>query len=374
MSRKGIFIMFDFIPAYIYSTVFFNSLLLIVIATFFKILRTNRLGESNYEVNNFLGITLVVFVTLYIGYRPISYHFGDMLSYAHNFNIKKYGINDILNNNQSDLLFDLFTILCVKIFTPQQYFFIISILYVVPLYIASKKLFKEQWVLGFLMLITTMSFWSYGTNGIRNGLATSIFVLAISLKRNYLTLILILASVAIHRSMALTALAYFITIFINKPSYFLKFWFACIPISLIAGSTIEQYLISIDFFANDRIVSYLGNNRQNIDYNVGFRWDFLLYSSVGVFAGWYFIFKLKVRDRLYYRLFNIYLFANAFWILIIRAPFSNRFAYLSWFLISIVLIYPLLKFQVIKKQPQIVGQILLVNFAFTYILTTILGK
>ena len=37
----------------------------------------------------------------------------------------------------------------------------------------------------------------------------------------------------------------------------------------------------------------------------------------------------------------MYILANTFWILVIRANFSDRFAYLSWFIYSAVLIYPL---------------------------------
>ena len=39
----------------------------------------------------------------------------------------------------------------------------------------------------------------------------------------------------------------------------------------------------------------------------------------------------------------IYLTANAFWILVIRSSFSNRFAYLSWFLMAIIIFYPFFK-------------------------------
>ncbi|MBA4135207.1 MAG: hypothetical protein C0525_10825, partial [Flavobacterium sp.] len=101
---------------------------------------------------------------------------------------------------------------------------------------------------------------------------------------------------------------------------------------------------------------------------VGFRWDFLLYSISGVFTGLYFIFKKEFEDEFYKRLINLYLMTNAFWILVIRANFSNRFAYLSWFLLGVVIIYPFLKRVFFKEQHQIIGKIILAYFLFTYVL------
>ena len=72
------------------------------------------------------------------------------------------------------------------------------------------------------------------------------------------------------------------------------------------------------------------------------------------------------------RLFNIYLFANAFWILVIRANFSNRFAFLSWFLLALVICYPWLKFYFEKNQHRKLGMIMLAYFGFTYLMNIIL--
>src|SRR5690606_39264861 len=97
---------------------------------------------------------------------------------------------------------------------------------------------------------------------------------------------------------------------------------------------------------------YLAEGSELLDHEVktGFRWDFLLYSGLGTFAGWYFIVKRKYEDQFYQWLFHAFLFANAVWILVIRANFSNRFAYLSWFMLGIVIIYPMLKMKFFHDQ------------------------
>jgi surface polysaccharide O-acyltransferase-like enzyme len=67
-------------------------------------------------------------------------------------------------------------------------------------------------------------------------------------------------------------------------------------------------------------------------------------------------------------------FANAFWILVIRANFSNRFAYLSWFMMALVIIYPLLKKEMIKNQYKVLAKVMLIYFAFTFLMNVILAK
>jgi hypothetical protein len=67
-------------------------------------------------------------------------------------------------------------------------------------------------------------------------------------------------------------------------------------------------------------------------------------------------------------------FANAFWILVIRANFSNRFAYLSWFMMALVIIYPFLKSQLMPNQNKVLARVILFYFAFTFLMNVILAK
>jgi hypothetical protein len=64
----------------------------------------------------------------------------------------------------------------------------------------------------------------------------------------------------------------------------------------------------------------------------GFRWDFLLYSALPIFIGWIATYKKSINDKTYSFILHTYIFSNAFWVLINTAAYSNRFAYLSWFL------------------------------------------
>ena len=84
-----------------------------------------------------------------------------------------------------------------------------------------------------------------------------------------------------------------------------------------------------------------------------------------IILSYFVVFKNNVTDKTYTLLLNTYLLCNAFWILVIRASFSNRFAYLSWFIYPIVLAYPLLELDFTENQRKWISNILLAHLGFT---------
>jgi len=91
----------------------------------------------------------------------------------------------------------------------------------------------------------------------------------------------------------------------------------------------------------------------------------VIYSVIPILVGYYYLFKIKVVDVFYHRIFNMYLFANAIWLLVISMAFTDRMAYLSWFLVPFLLLYPLLKYALPINQKKWVFIILLGIFGFT---------
>ena len=172
-------------------------------------------------------------------------------------------------------------------------------------------------------------------------------------------------AIMFHNTISLPLAAYILTLFVKNPKWYFIGWLLAIPLSIALGGFWENLFANLGF-ADERFSECLTGDKDAAFVNSGFRYDFLFYSSFPVIVGAYFIFKKKFIDLFYIQLFNIYLTANAFWILIIRANFSNRFAYLSWFLMPLIIIYPLIKNSSIKKQHKIIGLVLLFYYAFTY--------
>jgi hypothetical protein len=158
-----------------------------------------------------------------------------------------------------------------------------------------------------------------------------------------------------------------------KVKYFFYLWIILIPLSLASGGFWEQ--LFADFGSGNDRLTYLTDEVEKERFSgSGFRFDFLIFSALPVAFGYYYVYKKKIFDKVYITILSIYLFSNSFWILVIRANFSNRFAYLSWFLMGIVIIYPLLKIHFLKKQHKKIGFILLAYFAFTFFMNVILIK
>lgn len=355
--------MIEFVPLEIYYDVFVYTSLVIILFTFLHSLVLDMNATKNIAYIRTIGVILLVLIVLYMGLRPVSgRYFADMRTYANHFNYYKYG--GILNTDK-DVFFHIFMKICASFLSVNNFFLLCATLYIYPMYKVSKAFFKEYWFYSFLMFIVSFSFWAYGVNGIRNGLATSLFLWGISYQNNKIKMIALFAvAVAFHKSLLLVIMAYGAAVIYNKPKVFLSFWLATIPLSIALGGVWISLFTSLGF-ADDRLSGYVSTESSGGN---SFRFDFLIYSAFPVFAGWYFIFKRKFDDKVYSQLFNVYLLTNGFWVLIIRAEFSNRFAYLSWFMMAIIIIYPLLKQNFFKRQHAMLGYIYMAYFAFTFLM------
>lgn len=362
--------MFDFIPIEYYTAIYYYVLAFMVLLTFINSQTEKITSRNNRLFIRNSGSLVLIFTILYMGLRPISgRYFGDMATYAYIFRSYAAGV---VTAFKDDVIFDAFTLLCSKIMSVEAFFFVCLLLYVIPLWSASKKWFGSYRFYGFLALIVSFSFWAYGTNGIRNGIATSIFLYAISREKLVYRALLVVFAIGVHKSLIIPGMAYGLTYLAKNPKHYFYAWIVCIPLSLAAGGFWENLFSG--FMADDRTNRYLTeSNSAEIIASTGFRWDFLLYSASAVYAAYFFIFKKKFDDINYNRLVCTYLAANAFWILVIRANFSNRFAYLSWFMMGMVIFYPFLTKIQLRNQHKVLGMVLVGYFVFTFFMNVILG-
>jgi len=321
-----------------------------------------------YSYNNITAAVLLLITICYIGFRPISGVFIDMTTYVRIFNrTKEIGIDHI----EGDLGFYYFVLFCTKIVSVKVFFFLSACIYIIPLFIASKRWFSSYYFFAFLLLVGSFSFWPYGTNGIRNGMAGSIFILAISYsnRNNLLMILFLLLSYSFHTSMLLPTLAFFLTYTLKDTKVYLVFWFLSIFLSITMGGLWESLFASMGF-GDDRLSAYLTTDASASKFrSTGFRFDFLLYSAAPIALAYFYKFRLGYNDLVYNRILHTYIIANAFWIMIIRANFSNRFAYLSWFFMALVVVYPLLKENIWgDKQFYKLGLVMMGYYGFTYLM------
>ena len=360
--------MFDFIPDSQYAGIYYHILLIVTLYMYMQSRMYFIEQRETVKVSQNLGYFLLIFTILYLGTRPVSWAFGDMSTYAEGF--KKMQLDASLPIKR-DFFFGYFTKFCADIMNVDTYFLLIDVMYIVPCYLLAKKYFSDYWFIPFLMMLGSFSFWSYGTNGVRNGLATAIFIFSLLFyeKQKWLMYSIMGLAYGFHNSLMIPIAAFVVSGLYKNPKIYLYIWLAAIPLSIVGGGFWQGFFGSLGI-GDDRVNQYLVENKEYKDLmsSSGFRWDFVLYSASAVFAGYYYIIKRGFEDKFYTHLWGTYMIANAFWILVIRANFSNRFAYLSWFLMAIVIAYPLFRVKFWEDHYKVVGRIFLAYYLFTYLM------
>ena len=368
------------LQALLHYPIFLAVMLVVTIVHFYRLYPMDTDSLLDKKKPMALVTILVVAVILFLGLRPISGRaFGDTSTYAAVYMLMT---DDLLlpDYTRGDWLFNFIMYSCSKIMSVQYFFLLIEVLYMVPIYFACKRFSSENAATLIIFALTAFSFFSYGVNGIRNGAASSIFMLALSFMKGekpwekIVFLLLSFVSYNLHHSMALPIAASVAASFITNPKLMFYFWVASIAASLTIGGSISEIFSGLGF--DERLNTYItGETVEDLVVKDVFRWDFLLYSAMPVVLGWYVIFRRRIYTKTYAILLGTYIYANAFWVMVIRAAFSNRFAYLSWFLYPIVLAYPMLAMPVWKDKPGLkVGIIMVGHMAFTILMWYLTGR
>lgn len=372
---------------YIYHNIWLWSTFLFCLIAFAKYCGSNR-STLVYRKSPHSTITFIycILFAFWMGFRPVQKEaWADTLTYRLMYNSLKgdHSISDeLIIDTNSEWLWDFMQRNFVVANVPVEwFFFFVECGYIGFMYLGIRRMIPcNQW-LTLLFCISSFSFLSFSYNGLRNGLACSIILYAISFlikfdKKDLLWGILLsFIAVGIHRSTALPALCALIAwLFKFDFKWAYSFWILSIFISLLVGEQVQALFANIGF--DDRMASYAGTTVANSEYaknfsKTGFRWDFLLYSAMPIILGWYIVYKRKIKDRAYDLLIVTYTLANSFWVMVIQSTNSNRFAYLSWFMYPIVFAYPLLKVKIWKDQDRKTVQILMLYVLFTVFLNVI---
>lgn len=318
--------------------------------------------------NLLLPFLLCLILAIWLGHRPIgSSFFGDTGSYAKAYLRVKVNMSGVYVGWDVEWLWQVIMIFCrIFNFDPSTYLTVIEIGYFMTSLWAIKRFVPYNPMVGMLFVLSSLMFFSFGVNGIRNGLACHMMLLCISfyLADRYIpaTIIAIMA-IGIHTSVWLPLIAVIFCRYAFK-NYRLAVvvWILAFISSALFGSFF-QTLAQI-FPMGEHMSIYLLGNFQEYS-NSGFRIDFILYSLPPIVLGWYIIFKKKVSDEWYRILICTYCLCNAFWLLLIRVPYTNRFAYLSWFMYPVVIAYPMLNLPIWKDQDRRISIALLCYWGFT---------
>lgn len=336
---------------------------------------TLAIGENN-KGESWWPMLLSIILAWWMGSRPtdmLNMGYGDTINYV-NFYLLFAEESEITSLDlNAEWLWTLIMYLCQKCdIDVNGWLLIIAFGYVLSAGWAMKKIVPTRPYLGFLFLVSSLTFYTFGVNGIRNGLACHLTLLAMAFfmeDRRGIAIAIAFLAAGIHRSVFLPMICIPIAWkVIKEPRHAIYIWLASIILSIFADGWFMNMFASIGF--DDRMSIYLTGDSLEDNREPEFRWDFLAYSAVPVFLTYLINITWGRRDGWFNIIATTYILCNAFWILVIRAEFSNRFAYLSWFLYPVVCVYPLCNMKAWVNQDRTAGIILLAYYGFTFFMFT----
>ena len=286
---------------------------------------------------------LVLGLIFFIGLRPISKLFTDTPAYVEEY---RTGLMEMKTYEYMwNFFFYLFRSLDISV---HFWFTFIAYIYIGCIWITCKNLYKSEMWYSFLLFISTFFFFGYGVNVLRAGVASSVLLCGISYLLRYkgckkawgMYFLTSLMAFGIHNASIISALCIFGGFLFKSTKIAILLWLSCFLSSLFIPMEYANLFVG---FTNiqDRMAYYVSTESS---VHPGFRWDFVAYSIAPVLFAIY-VKKKYIIDVYYNYLINGYLFANSLWLLIIKVNYSDRFAYLSWFMYALLFSYPLIRYK-----------------------------
>ena len=361
----------SFIPASFYAEVYILVLAIVALLQYPRLVSLSAETMAERQVYpKSVAILLALFVIVFVGFRPLSGVFTDMYGYA-----SYYIYSEVADTGEPGFFFtiQLGHFLGLSL---EGWFTLIAALFFLSNFMASYNFSSKHGGVIFLTILVAFLTFAYATNTIRSGLAHSLLLLGISfyVKEEGTRMVRMLAfacfvcAFLVHKSISLPLACFFLANYRVQVPLSFRIWVLSIFLSLALGNQTASFFQHLGF--DDRLDGYLTSTNFSGFSRTGFRWDFLLYSSMPILLGYYITFRKRITDPVYSILLSTYLLSNSFWIMVIRASFSDRFAYLSWFLYPVVIAYPLLKMDIWgERQGKNACLVLLGHLVFTLFMT-----
>lgn len=352
-----------------YYTIYLIIVTIITLFVYSKYSKKN--GNITYSLNKRKKdgtLILALLMVLFIGFRPASYVFVDMMNYITYYHALYEGNIFIFDKEAENLLFDNYLAWVGSQNLGTSFFFVsIAAIYFICTYIACRRMFLKDTLAAYLVFLAAFSTFSYGTNGIKAGAAAAIFLMALSYRKNLKVCIpLILISWGFHHSMIMPIVGLALTLVYKNSKVYFAGWCLCLLIAVLHITFFQELFADILRDSGDTGANYLNAVDNEWGGKTGFRIDFVIYSAMPILVGYWAVYKKRLQlSKIYTCLLNLYMTLNGTWMLCMYANFTNRIAYLSWFLYPVVLIYPYLNENWGPRRYKDFSKVMLAHLGFT---------
>lgn len=231
-----------------------------------------------------------------------------------------------------------------------------SIIYTLCFYIFAKRAIPQYDIYYYLLLVfISLGYYSGGTNVMRTGLSMGLIFIALSRYNKIIWLaVFSFLAASIHASALLIIAGLLLGKIYPRLKLYFILWCVCLLLSNtdFAGNFLQS-LIDVSGDNGERLAHYYSQAQaesHDLYANMGWRLDFIIYSAVPLVFVWLYKTKYLFKDRFYDIIVSTYLICNSFWLLVIKMPFTDRVALLSWVFIPLLCTYPLFKSQQIPHK------------------------
>ena len=309
---------------------FFLIVLFLLFLSHFK-----KENKGNYGLD-FVILIFSVYTIYYFGSREVRIGV-DTIRYQSTFELYKSLSKFVV---RKDIFYDYLNYLIGKFTDFQGLLLINATLYVAGSWYGLRKIFRENYILPFLVFLISPYFINNGINVMRSGIATSIFIAGIgayySKEKTWKWVGLITTSVLFHFSLFVPLVSFIITRFFKRTKLIFFLWLTSILLAILDVNIMTRLVNVFDLIAA-RSESYVEVSEEYSSWN-----NFFIFGFFPVAFGVYNILVLRYKDRFYSWLLNTYMLAHIPYIILISSRFASRLSFLAEFMMPIILMYPLL--------------------------------
>lgn len=333
------------------------------------------LRYANYSFNriDFVGkepieksLLFTIFIILFVGLRPNSPVFADGSGYwagilDHRWEHRSY--EDVNYQFATKWLMSFLSSFNIH---PQIGFIVFTAIIYGGALIAMRKMFPRDTFLAMIMFCGAFETFAGAVNGIKNGMACSMFLCALAYKDNWKICLFFLAiSFGFHHSMELSIAAFIACLFYKNTKVYSCVWVVSLILAILHFT---YFQILFAGFTDEHGAGYLLTDEDS--WVTGLRLDFAAYSFAPIALGWWVSQKKELQSG-YRFVFNVYLLMNSIWLLCMYAAFTNRIAALSWSLFPVIILIPLLNDKVAINQYKVLSWFVIGQLSFTLLMAII---
>lgn len=310
------------------------------------------------------SLLFTIVIIMFIGLRPNSPVFADGPGYWFGILDHRWENFTLKDVNYQFAMKYLTSFLSSNNFHPRVGFIVYATVIYGGAFVAMRRLYPCDTMLAMVLYCGTFGVFGGAVNGIKNGMACSMFLCALAYKDNWKICILFLAlSFGFHHSLEMSIAAFVLCLFYRKTEHYYILWGVSF---LIAALHITFFQTFFANFTDEHGAGYLITTADS--WVTGFRLDFILYSAAPLALGWWAKSQIDIEDSSYACYLNVYLLMNSIWLLCMYAAFTNRISALSWSLFPILILEPLLKYNISDNQHKVLVWFVIGQLAFTLLI------